>query len=454
MANSSGLEGRASSDDKFSPVVWAESESQRSEKTGAVPLFGASVFGSARADALRLVASKGLPTTKVEDWKYTNSQAVAKQPHVLSTGSVMVDTKALADLSVAKHTIVLIDGRYYPDLSRGGVPEGLEVAGLAEVLSRPSHPLHRSAAENLGKIAPFADDQVVAFNTALARDGIIVRVKSGTEISSPLELLFISSAGVERSASFPRVLIICEPHSKAEIVETYSGGAGKDYLTSAVTEIALGEESELVHDKLQLEGDRATHFGRLQVRQGRASRFSSRVYNFGGRLVRNEVNPLLDGEGIDTTLYGLTVISGSQHIDNHTTLDHAKPNSQSTEIYKGIYGGKSRGVFCGTIIVRQDAQKTNAIQSNNALLLSDEAEIDSKPQLTIYADDVKCTHGATVGQIDEQALFYLRSRGISEKTARGMLIRAFAGEIVSREEAPEINALIERVLDARLKEIL
>jgi Fe-S cluster assembly protein SufD len=421
-------------DDRFLPVTWAAQEADRLERSvGQSP-----VFAGVREQALKLISAKGLPTTRVEDWKYTNAQSIAKQPHVINGGVGSANKADIDALSVAKTTLVIINGRYSPELSRGVLPEGLEAAGLCEALTQPSHPLNKVASESLGKIAPFADDQIVAFNAALARDGIVIRVKKNAQISDAVELLFISNVESERSASFPRVLIVSEPFSKAEIVETYFGAAGKEYLTSAVTEIELGEEAELVHDKLQLEGDQATHFGRIQVRQGRASRFSSRVYNFGGRLVRNEVNPLLDGEGIDTTLYGLTVITDSQHVDNHTTLDHAKPNSQSTEIYKGIYGGKSRGVFCGTIIVRQDAQKTNAIQSNNALLLSDEAEIDSKPQLTIYADDVKCTHGATVGQLDEQSL----------------LIRAFAGEIVSREESPEINSLIERTLEERLGSML
>ncbi len=449
MGSSVNTTTTVTADDRFIPVPWVQNEFERIEREEGP----SSLFGQVRVEALRSIATKGIPTTRLEDWKYTNAQAVANNPHTVA-GSKSAAPRAADSSGFTGPALSIVNGRFRPELGLGKLPEGIEAAGLAEALGSASHPLHKVASEYLGSIAGVGDDQIVAFNTALVRDGVVIRVKKGAQVEQPIALLFSSAPAEDNAAIVSRVLIIAEPQSRAEVVEIFTGVSGKDYLASAVTEIFVGENASLTHSKIQNESLKATHFGRVQVRQSRSSRFSSRVFQFGGALVRNEVNPILDGEGIETTLFGLTVISGTQHVDNHTTLDHARPNSQSTEIYKGIYGGKSRGVFCGTIIVRQDAQKTNAIQSNNALLLSDDAEIDSKPQLTIYADDVKCTHGATVGQLDEQALFYLRSRGIDEKTARGILIKAFAEDIVARVEAAELNSLIEGLLVERLDSIL
>ena len=269
-------------------------------------------------------------------------------------------------------------------------------------------------------------------------------------LEAPIELLFLTAADGKPVVSYPRILIVAGRDSQAQIVETYRGFGGAPYFTNAVTEVVVGDGAVLEHYKLQEEHEAALHFGMLAAKQGASSTFTSHNIALGAALARNEIAAVLDGEGADCNLNGLYLAARQQHVDNYTTLDHAKPHSTSHELYKGILDGKGQGVFHGRIIVRPDAQKTDAIQRNKNLLLSESAVINTKPQLEIYADDVKCTHGATVGQVDPEAVFYLRSRGIVLEEARRLLTYAFASEMTARMKVESIREHLGTALFTRL----
>jgi Fe-S cluster assembly protein SufD len=273
-------------------------------------------------------------------------------------------------------------------------------------------------------------------------------------VAEPIQLVFLTTPSAEPAVAHPRTLILAGINSQAAIIETFAALEDGVYFTNGVTEIVLGEGAVLDHTKVQRESKNAFHIATQQVHQARASNITSHSIALGGGLVRNDVNVVLDAEGCECTLNGLYLANGRQHIDNHTRIDHARPHCASHELYKGILDGKAHGVFNGKIYVHQDAQKTDAKQTNKTLLLSEDAVINSKPQLEIYADDVKCTHGATIGQLDEEAVFYLRSRGVGQEEARSLLTYAFANDIISRIKVEPIRAGLEQALlaDRRVKE--
>jgi Fe-S cluster assembly protein SufD len=304
----------------------------------------------------------------------------------------------------------------------------------------------------LGQLADFGARAFTALNTALASDGAYVYIPDGVILEQPLHLLFVTTTSPASHAimTSARALIVAGEGSQVRVVETYGGLQGAAYFTNAVTEIVAGERSVVDHYKVQQESLDAFHVASMHVHAARSATFSSHSFSLGGRLVRNDASALLDGEGAECTLNGLYIADGERLVDNHTSIEHAKAHCPSHEIYKGILGGKARAVFNGKIIVRQDAQKTDAKQTNRALLLSDEASINTKPQLEIFADDVKCTHGAAIGQLDEDAIFYLRARGLTYFEARDMLIHAFAGDILDRVKIEPLRIALERELYAQL----
>jgi Fe-S cluster assembly protein SufD len=289
----------------------------------------------------------------------------------------------------------------------------------------------------------------VSLNTAFLQDGAFVYIPDGIVLDDSIQLLFIASEKQPFLAS-PRNLVIIGKRSRVSIVESYVSLTDQTYLTNAVTEIVAGDESIVEHDKLQNESLRAFHVAMIHAKLGAKAQFTSNSIAVGGSIVRNNVTVVLDAERSECTLNGLSLSTGSQVIDNHTTIDHAKPNCSSHELYKAIIDGKSRGVFNGKIFVRADAQKTDAKQTNKTLLLSDEATVDTKPQLEIFADDVKCTHGATVGQLDAEQVFYLRSRGIDETAARDILTFAFASDVVRRVHVDPLRDQLETLIHERL----
>ena len=281
-------------------------------------------------------------------------------------------------------------------------------------------------AEHLGRVAEGGDQPFLGLNTAFMQDGLVLRLAPGVVVERPIRMVFLtdpdSGAAV---AAHPRNLVLAEDNSQATLVEIHRGADGAEYFTNAVTEIAVGAGARLHHYKLQDEGDRALHLANLQVSLGRDATYDNFILSLGARLARNDIRAALAATGIDCRLSGAYVARGSQHMDTTSFIDHAEPDCRSREVYAGVLDGRSRGVFQGKILVRRDAQRTDGHQLNRALLLSKGAEIDSKPELEIYADDVKCSHGATAGEIDAEALFYLRSRGIGEDEARALLIEAF-----------------------------
>jgi len=392
----------------------------------------------------------GFPTTRDEEWRFTPVTPVAETAFV--AGELLhVRPENLAPYLYGADTaaeLVFVNGIFVPALSHGaaGSDAGLEVSSLAHVLATAP----ASVEPWLGAYAGLEGSAFTALNTAFVEDGAVVRIRKGAVIDRPIHLLFYSSVSGAPSASHPRVLVIAEEHSESQVVETFAGPAGQVYLTNAVSEIVVGDRAVVQHTRVQLESTAAFHVGRQQVRTGRESTFVSLSLVLGGALARNDIGAVLGGEGGDTTLNGLYVGDASQLLDTHTTIDHALPHNGSHELYKGILGGKSRGVFNGKIIVRPDAQKTDAKQTNKALLLSGDAQVNTKPQLEILADDVKCTHGATVGQLDPEMLFYLRARGIGFEEARGLLIRAFVGDVTSRVRFAPLRERIEGWLAARI----
>jgi Fe-S cluster assembly protein SufD len=402
-----------------------------------------------RRAALERLREIGFPTVRDEDWKYTNVAPILKVPFLEPPetelrpvrGGRPTHTDAFPGAEGAQ--LVFVNGRYSAELSTPA--DGLHAGSLREVLAtRPD-----DAAPYLGKIARQANG-FAAMNTAFLEDGAFVRIPRATVVEHPIHLLFLSEPAFGPTISHPRNLLIAEPGSQAAIVETYVGTAGELYLTNPVTEVFVGDGANLDLYKLEQESTASYHVATTEVHQERDSRFTSSSIALGGQIARNDLNVRLEAQGADCTLNGLFIGSGSQHLDTHTLIDHAKPHGTSRELYKGIMDGRSRGIFHGKIVVRPDAQKTDAMQTNKNLLLSKEALVNSTPALEIFADDVKCRHGSTIGQLDAGAMFYLRSRGIGEEEARDLLVYAFASDVASRIRIAPLRALVEQHLGLRL----
>jgi len=389
----------------------------------------------------------GFPTSRVEEWKYTNVAPIARtafQPAAEVPSGELAEKLAgmrFADLGAPR--VVVVNGRYSAELSSAdGLPEGVQVSSLSKALETEPESLQ----PHLARCAPYENHAFIALNTALLEDGVLVRIAHRRVLNSPLYLLHVTGVNGSAVAWHPRTLVLAGRDSQARIIEGYLGLEEGVCFSNAVTEAVLGEGAVLDYTKLEVETDQAFHFGALHVWQGRASSLHSHSLALGGRLVRNEIGVVLAGEGAEATLNGLYLVTGERHIDNYTTLDHAQPHCPSRELYKGILDGKAHAVFHGRIIVRPEAQKTDAIQRNKNLLLSAEAVINTKPQLEIYADDVRCTHGATVGQVDPEAVFYLRSRGIAAEQARSLLTQAFASEILERLQFEPLRRRLRETL--------
>ena len=388
----------------------------------------------------------GFPTRRNEEWRFTNVSPIAETPFTLAskTDSAMT-AETLSGYTyegMGGTQLVFVNGHFQPDLSSQEFPAGVTVSTLSAAMEASPEMIEAQ----LGRWAKFTTQAFVALNTAALEDGAFVHLERNTVVKEPIHLLFLSTPNAGPTVSHPRTLIIAEANSQATIVESYSGTADTVYFTNAVTEITAAENVVIDHYKVQRESRKAFHVATMQLQLARSTNFSSHSVGLGGLLVRNDANAYLGGEGIECTLNGVYLGNDRQIIDNHTEIDHAMPHCNSHEIYKGILDGHSRGVFNGKIFVREDAQKTDAKQTNQTLLLSPTAQIDTKPQLEIFADDVKCTHGATIGQLSDEALFYLRARGISKDNARALLTYAFASDIVSRIKIDAIRAQLDQVL--------
>jgi Fe-S cluster assembly protein SufD len=398
-----------------------------------------------RQEAIRRFEDLGFPTTRQEEWRFTNVKRIAETEFALAEIPAPLSRETISPFVLDKDylRLVFVNGHYVGDLSEtAAAPHGAVVGSLSAALA--DHPA--LIEDHLGQLASDDNASFAALNSAFICDGAFVHVPRGVIVERPIHLIFISTGNSSPTASHPRNLIIAQRDTQATIIESYVGLNDGVYLTNAVTEVSVAENAVVDHCKMQQESADGYHVATTQVRQQRASRFSSHYFSLGGQLVRNEVDVTLDDEGCECSLNGLYIATGHQHMDNRTRIDHKKPHCNSHELYKGILDERAKGVFNGKIYVHPDAQKTDAKQSNRVLLLSDDAVIDTKPQLEIYADDVKCTHGATVGQIDETALHYLRSRGIPQDLARSLLVYAFANEIASALPLEAAREHVERFL--------
>ncbi len=387
-------------------------------------------FPELRRRAIDRFASIGFPSGREEAWRFTDVTPLTEVAFKPAAGTANPNQFAgLANGALKALQITFVDGRYAPAFSTLELPKGVSVGSLGENL----------------KTAPkgeLPDNPFTALNLAFHRDGAAIRIADGVQLDRPVHVLFLSSLHGDPYVMHPRTTISIGEGARAMVVNSFLGPSGGTYFMNAVTSVDLAAGASLDLTKVQRESPQAFHLESLDVSAARNASFTHHSISLGARLARNDLNVRLDGEGAECSLFGLYEVAGQQHVDHHTNIDHAKPHGTSREIYKGVLDGRARAVFDGRIIVRPDAQKTNAMQTNKNLLLSKEALVHTKPQLEIFANDVKCKHGATIGQLDADVLFYLRSRGIGLAEARRLLIHAFASEIIDTVKADAVRSQI------------
>lgn len=405
-----------------------------------------------RQEAFSRFAETGFPTTHNEDWRFTNVAPIANTPFEPAPEARV----SAADLEVFRASdfptqLVFVNGRFAPALSRIPALGKVKIASLAQTLSADAD----SVRAHLGRYLNYQRDAFAALNTAFIEDGAYVCVPRGAVVEQPIYLLYVSVSGDKPGIEHPRNLIVLEENSQATIVEDYvsleNGGSAASFSNTA-TELVAGDNAVVSHYMIVRPSADAFNVSTLRIQQGRGSNVATHSVLLSGALVRNNVHPVLAGEGGECLINGLFMANGRQHMDNYMLVEHASPHCNSRQFYNGVLNGQAHGVFHGRIIVHKDAQKTDAKQTNRNLLLSDDAQIDTKPQLEIYADDVKCTHGATIGQVDENALFYLRSRGLDEAAAKHLLLLAFANECLDRMNSEHVRNHLERLVTEWLPE--
>lgn len=399
----------------------------------------------------------GFPDTKQEDWKYTNVAAIAKTdlaPVLDSNGTALSRTDVLASFlyeEARQSHLVFVNGMFRKEFSsREALPDSVVAMGLGDALRNQEH----EAAVREYLEHPVLANGFAALNTALFTSGLFVKIPRGVNIEAPIHLLFLSESapGEPSPASFPRVMIVAEENSSATIIESYASLNNESvYLTNAIVDFSLADDARVQHYKIQRESVGAFHVAATRAELGPKSSYRTTTINFGAALARHDIHVQMDHEGAECSVDGLYMVDGNQHTDTHSVIDHRQPHCNSHQLYKGILDGKSRAVFNGKVFVRHDAQQTDARQTNKNLLLSTDARVDTKPQLEIYADDVKCTHGAAVGQLDEDEMFYLASRGISPVLARNLLTYGFAEEVIERIEIESIRRELDAAVLNRLR---
>ena len=413
----------------------------------SLPLVGNEFpwLNALRQQATSQFNSDGLPAKKVEDWKYTSLWTLAQQSFTHNADKLSLSAQQCDQVALLAdaYRLVIVDGVFSPALSTvEALPTGLSISSLSTSLNNVEHVL--------GKQVDLAKAGLTALNTMLMNEGLVVTVAADIHIDKPIELLVINSGNTEGLATHLRNVITLERNSKATIIEHYVGLNDVSYFTNVVTEVVLAENAELNHYKLQQESENAFHIATLAAKQASNSQWKTNNISLGAKLARNDVHSQLLGEQSHVVMDGLYLVNNDQHVDNHTRIDHAVPNTTSEELYKGVLDDNSHAVFNGKVIVHKDAQKTDANQQNHNLLLSRGCEIDSKPEMEIYADDVKCGHGSTVGQINENQLFFLRARGLDEVSARSLLTYAFAVDVLDRIPSEQIRQALSSVIEQRL----
>jgi Fe-S cluster assembly protein SufD len=407
---------------------------------------------SLRQEGLARFAETGFPTTHDEDWRFTNVAAIAQTPFEPAP-PVQVSARDLEPFRTSGFgcVLVFVNGRYARELSTVPVQKGLTVRSLAEELRTNA----AAVQAHLGEYLSIKRDAFAALNSAFIDDGAYVHVERRSVVEQPIYLLFVTAPGIAPIMEHPRNLIVVEESAQVTIAEDYvslqNSGTSSSF-SNTVTELVAGENSVVSHYMIVRQADDSFNVSTLRIQQARSSNVSTHSLLLSGALVRNNVHPVLAGEGAECLINGLFMANGRQHMDNYMLVEHASPHCNSRQFYNGVLNGQGHGVFHGRIIVHKDAQKTDAKQTNRNLLLSDDAQIDTKPQLEIYADDVKCTHGATIGQVEENALFYLRSRGLDEVAAKHLLLLAFANECLERMSSDQVREHLERLVTEWLPE--
>lgn len=412
--------------------------------SGALPQSPAAWFDARRAAALERANVLSVPTTRDEEWRFTDLTPLTKLQVQPATAVVKVSAADIAAHAVpeAAMRLVFVDGVPAPELAQqGALPAGVTVMALTDALKS-----HAALVEpHLGKLA--GDDLFTALNTAFLQHGVFIHLAKNAQLNAPIHLLFVAAGnGV---AAYPRCLIVAESGAEACVIEDYVALGEEAYLTNAVTEIAVASNASVRHIKLQRESQKAFHISTCAVTLAKDARFQSHAVTLGARLSRNNLNISQQGEGANIEIDGLALIGDRQTADTHTLMDHTKPHGTCKQTHKTIVGGAAHAVFNGKVFVREGAQLTDSSQQSRNLLLSDKAHVDTKPQLEIFADDVKCAHGATVGQLDAEHLFYLKSRGLAEAQARNLLTYAFGAEIIDHIPVPSLVMELEKLVMAR-----
>jgi Fe-S cluster assembly protein SufD len=421
-------------------------------KAGAAIAEGPQWLDPIRRAASARLTAVGFPTARDEEWRFTPVAPITRRTWRPANGTTAISAERLNPFIFGHpewSTLVFVDGAYSEALSRlSAVPAGVKVGSLADALRGNGEllPAH------LTRHAPIEGSPFTAVNTAAFRDGGLLHVPAGLDLERPVHFVYVTTGAAEGVAIHSRNLIVVERGARASVIESYVTLApGAVYWTNPVSEVVAGEGSWLEHTRIQRESERAYHVGLTHVNQRRDSHYRSFSMAMGGALARHNLHVRLNDENIETLMYGLYLTHGEQVVDNHTAIYHDQPNCRSWEVYKGVLDGRSRAVFNGKVFVQPAAQKTDAKQTNRNLLLSDGAKVDTKPQLEIFADDVKCTHGATVGRLDDVALFYARSRGVPREAAERLLTYAFAAEVIEEVALEPVRQELDRLVLERLE---
>jgi Fe-S cluster assembly protein SufD len=402
-----------------------------------------------RSEALHTFEKLGFPTKKLEGWKYTSLNSVLNQDYCLFPNKE--NTVAFADVKkyfihdIDTYKVVFIDGKYSSFLS-DTTHDNMDICLLSSAFDKPKYKAVIDAYFN--KIAK--KDNLTSLNTAFATEGAYIYIPRNEEVNKPIEIINFTTGSEDATLLQPRNLIVAEQNAHVQIIERHQSLNNNAVLTNVVTEIFLGKDAQVDLYKIQNDHISASLVDNTYIEQKSNSVASVHTFSFGGNITRNNLNFYQRGEHIDSILKGITIIEGKQHVDNHTLVHHIEPNCESHQDYKGIFDARSTGVFNGKVIVEKEAQKTNAYQQNNNILVSDRSTINAKPQLEIFADDVKCSHGCTIGQLDDQALFYMQQRGIPKKEAKALLMYAFANTVLESVKIPEVKHRITKLIASKL----
>jgi len=402
-----------------------------------------------RTDAIKVFEEKGFPSKKEEDWKYTSLNSILKEDYSVfpkqENALEYKDIKKYFIHDIDTYKIIFIDGKYSSHLSQT-THDGIDVCLMSSALNKPKYQL---IIENYFNKAA-TKDSLSSLNTAFSSEGAYIHIPKNKIVRKPIQILHFSTGNESATMLQPRNLVVVEENSHVQILERHQSLTSNPVLTNSVTEIFANKRAIVDYYKIQNDNENASLIDNTFIKQKRESLASVHTFTFGGKLTRNNLSFFQEGERIDSTLKGITIIGNKQHVDHNTLVHHIEPNCESHQDYKGIFTDSSTGVFNGKVLVDKEAQKTNAFQANNNILLSDKASINTKPQLEIFADDVKCSHGCTIGQLDESAMFYMRSRGIPEKEAKALLMYAFSNNVIKSVKIPELKQRITNIIANKL----